>query len=99
MKIKIYLLAFMMMFAGLTAKAAYVSTKNMTYEQKVARAQEIKQRVAEIKAMDFSTLSTAERKDLRHELRDMRKDMRDPTVIYISGGALLLIIILIILLV
>lgn len=100
MKIKTYLLVFIMLFTGLSStQAAYVATKHMTYEQKVIRAQEIKQRVAEIKAMDMSQLTTAERKDLRHELKDMRKEMRDPTYIYISGGALLLIIILLILLV
>lgn len=97
MKIRTYLLALIMVLTASFTQTAYASTAGMTYEQKQMRAQQIQQRVKEIKAMNFSTLSTSERKELRHELKDMKNDMRDPVLI-ISGGALILIIILLILL-
>jgi hypothetical protein len=57
-------------------------------------------RLNEIKAMDKSNLSAAEKKELRKELRQERVHIRSHShgVIYIGGGTLLLIIILIILL-
>ncbi|HLX90682.1 MAG TPA: hypothetical protein VKR32_03310 [Puia sp.] len=72
----------------------------MTPEQKDARMAEIKVRINEIRDMDKSQLTKVERKELRHELRDMKKEAKqlDPTVIYISGGTVLLIVLLIILL-
>ena len=62
------------------------------------RAMEIQQRVDQIKAMDFTQLNNAERKNLRHELKDMKTELKQGPYIYISAGALILIIILIILL-
>jgi hypothetical protein len=57
-------------------------------------------RLNEIKAMDKSMLSAAEKKDLRKELRQERVRIRAHShgVVYIGGGTLILIIILIILL-
>lgn len=57
-------------------------------------------RVNEIKAMDKSTLSFAEKKELRKELRGIKKEVnrRAGNAIYISGGLILLIVLLIILL-
>ncbi len=53
-------------------------------------------RLYEIKAMDKSNLSSVERKDLRKEVRSIRKDLGPG--IYISAGALIIIIILLIIL-
>lgn len=72
---------------------------NMTTEEKKARAEEIKQRVYEIKAMDKSSLTRAERKDLRKELRQMKKEARAIEGFYISVGALIIIILLLILII
>lgn len=84
------------MVAGASVNATAAETKVATTE---ARGLAIKERVTEIQAMDFSKLSAAERKDLRHELKDMKQDLRQhPTGIYISGAGLILIIILLILL-
>ena len=56
-------------------------------------------RLAEIRAMDFSVLSSSERKSLRKELRSMKSQFSAiGGGVYISVGALILIIILIILL-
>ena len=70
---------------------------NMTEAEKRARAEEIKQRVYEIKAMDKSNLTRAERKELRKELREMKKEARAVQGIYLSVGAVIIIILLLIL--
>ena len=59
------------------------------------------ERLNEIKEMDKSDLSHSERKALRKEVRDIKKNMntmRTSGGIYISAGAVILIILLIILL-
>ena len=66
-------------------------------------------RVEAIKAMDFSTLSSSEKKELRKELRtiksDLKKSSKNDVVatsgnggIYLSVGAIIIIILLLILL-
>jgi Flp pilus assembly protein TadB len=72
----------------------------MSIQEKEARAMEIKQRVQEIKAIDKSQLTSDQRKALRQELKEMKKEARQlsPTYIYISGAGLVLIIILLIIL-
>jgi hypothetical protein len=69
----------------------------MTDEQKAARLAQIKARVAEIKSIDRSTLSKAERKALRKELREMNKEARAAKGVYLSVGAIIIIILLLIL--
>lgn len=64
------------------------------------------ERVFEIKSMDFSTLSRAERRELKQELRSIEKELRQQeatqtaeggsTGIYISFGALIIMILLLI---
>ncbi len=98
MKNRIYLFALMLMFSCMATTSQAV-TKMATKEQSEARAMEIKSRVTEIRAMNFSSMSKVERKGIKQELKGMKSELRSsPTVVYISGGALLLIIILIILL-
>ena len=53
-------------------------------------------RVEEIKAIDKSKLSFAEKRELRKELRGIKDQMKAMDYIYISAGTLLLIIILLI---
>lgn len=55
-------------------------------------------RIEEIKEMDRSALSRAEKKELRKELREMKKEVHDDYGIYISWGAIIVILLLIILL-
>jgi len=57
-------------------------------------------RVNEIKEMDRSNLSRSEKKELRKELRTIKKDLkkRDGRGIYISTGAIIIILLLIIIL-
>jgi hypothetical protein len=61
--------------------------------------QEMLDRIEEIKEMDRSALSRAEKKELRKELREMKKEVRAKGYgIYLSAGAIILILLLIILL-
>jgi putative cell wall-binding protein len=62
-----------------------------------ARAQELMHRLEEIKAMDKSAMTRSEKKDLRKEVKAMRKEAREARGIYISIGALIIIILLLIL--
>lgn len=73
----------------------------MTQEQKEARAEEIKARVIEIQCMDKSMLSSADKRELRHELRDMNKEAKSlgNGGIYISlAGIVIAILVLILIL-
>ena len=77
------------------------NTQPFTAEEVAA----IEARIVEIKEMDKSELSRVEKKALRVELRDMKREIRERDEhhhreggIYISTGALLLIILLIIIL-
>lgn len=105
MKIKSILLATMMLCstATFTVNAATADAGNnkatvkervagMTEEQKKARILQMQARVNEIKAMDKSQLSSAERKALRQELRSMKKEARyldsSDVAIVLMGGFL-----------
>jgi uncharacterized protein (DUF885 family) len=71
---------------------------DMTEEQKRARLEEMKSRVNEIKAIDRSTLTKADRKALKKELREMNKEARIMKGgIYLSVGAIIIIILVLIL--
>ena len=72
---------------------------NMTEEQKQALVQQMNERVEYIKEMDKSELTKAERKELRTELRGMKKEARQVSGVYISVGALIIIILLLILII
>jgi hypothetical protein len=55
-------------------------------------------RVYEIKAMDKSNLSVAEKKELKSELKTMKKDLKAIDALYIPIGTAIVIILLLILL-
>ncbi len=56
-------------------------------------------RLEEIKELDKSSLSSAEKKELRKEVRVIKKDVRaSGNGLYISSGAIIIILLLIILL-
>jgi Flp pilus assembly protein TadB len=69
----------------------------LTAEQR-AELNRIMSRVEEIKAMDKSKLSREERKELRSELKEMKKKARAVGGgVYLSVGAIIIIILLLIL--
>ena len=70
----------------------------MTEQQKEARYEEIKARIEEIKDIDKSTLTKAERKDLKNELRSMHKEAKAMGGgVYISLAGIIIIILVLIL--
>jgi len=71
----------------------------MTHEQKEELVQQMKERTDAIKAMDKSQLTKDERKELRAELKAMKKEARAVTGVYISVGALIIIILLLIIII
>ncbi|WP_373497529.1 hypothetical protein [Aquiflexum sp.] len=80
------------------AKESKNDKKELTVEQE-ARVAEIQIRVAEIKAMDLSDLSNEERKEVKDELREMKKEAKNlGSGVYISVGAIIIILVLLILL-
>jgi len=69
----------------------------LTAEQKV-ELNRITSRVEEIRAMDKSNLSRAEKKELRKELKEMKKKANAiGGGVYLSVGAIIIIILLLIL--
>lgn len=106
-KTNLVALAFLFVLTTSTAGASIVNDKppkekinNLTEEQK-AKIESLKRRVVEIKAIDRSTLTKAERKDLRNELKEMNKEAKaiQGRGVYLSIGALIVILLLVILLV
>lgn len=62
------------------------------------RLQPLLQRLEEIKNLDKSGLSRTEKKDLRKEVRGIRKEMKKMSGgVYLSVGAIIIIILLLIL--
>jgi Flp pilus assembly protein TadB len=102
MKKFIYSLAliFMLGVSANTVLAADKSEKNkteMTVEQQ-AQLKRITERVEEIRSMDKSDLSRAEKKELRKELRELKKQSKAlGGGVYLSVGAIIIIILLLIL--
>lgn len=80
-------------FAGNEIPVATEKTNND------AHAQQLITRLKEIRDMDKSNLTSSERKALRKEVKEMKKEVkRDSRGIYLSVGAIIIIILLLILL-
>lgn len=64
-----------------------------------ARSVALTNRMNEIKAMDRSSLNSSEKKELRMELKSMKKEMKHSNDgVYLSVGAIIIIILLLIIL-
>jgi len=60
-------------------------------------AKQIETRLIEIRNMDKSNLSSTEKKELRNEVKDLKKQARNGGI-YLSIGAIIIIVLLLILL-
>ena len=99
MKNKIRLFAILIMLSSATFTAPAFAKDATNIAQKEMRVEQIRERVETIKGMDLSNLSKLQRKDVRHEVKDMNKELREMGPgIYISVGALIIIILLLIIL-
>ena len=80
-------------------KPPKVKSDSLTEEQRV-RIQALKNRVAEIEAIDKSKLSKADRKALRQELKEIKKEANgnNKGFILALGGIIVAILLLILLL-
>lgn len=98
-----YFLAIMFCFLAFTpaVNAAGLSKDKEETElspEDEARLEEMKARVDEIKSMDLSELSKDERKEVREELRGMKKEAKAMgDGIYLSVGAIIVILLILIL--
>ena len=76
------------------------TTDSLTLTNSVdsTNSKELLARLEEMKAMDMSTMSRVEKKGLRNEVRETKKQLRENEGgIYISVGAAILIVVLLIL--
>ena len=75
------------------------SPANNTAPTESPRAQQLLQRLEEIKDMNKSELTGSEKKDLRKEVRGIKKEMKTISGgVYLSVGAIIIVILLLILL-
>ena len=102
--VMIFTMSALMAFAGnenlkLNAEksAVPIKTENKLSEEEISR---LTKRVEEIRDMDKSEMKANDRKELRKELKDIKKNVRNSGgTIYIGGATLILLVILILLLV
>lgn len=74
-----------------------LNNKNAKTES--VRAQQLIQRLENIKAMDKSELTRLEKKELRKEVKNINKEMKEiKGGVYLSVGAIIIVILLLILL-
>jgi hypothetical protein len=98
MIVKLMAAAFFILIS-LPASASNITSDSSIVRTNESRAAELSQRLVEIKAIDRSTLTKAERKSLRKEVVVIKKEMQVVSGgIYISVGVLLIVILLLILL-
>lgn len=81
----------------LTPVYASNETPVKTEVPKEVRAQQIESRLVEIRTMAKTDLSRAEKKDLRKEVKSLKKEAASQGI-YLSIGAIIIIILLLILL-
>lgn len=79
--------------------SADLTDPKITTENIESRAAQLQTRLEEIQSMDKEGLSRAEKKNLRHEVREIKKELAAISGgVYLSIGAIILIALLLILL-
>ncbi len=83
----------------LPATASTIMSDSSIVTTNEIRVQQMSERLQEIKAIDKSSLTKSEKKELRTEVVEIKKEMKAVSGgVYISVGALILILILLIIL-
>ena len=90
-------------FLPLQASAATTkeepSTLVIPKSEESAEAKALENRLNEIKAMDTETMKAAEKKNMRKEVREIKRELRETSGgVYLSVGAIILIAVLLIVL-
>ncbi|HZI68278.1 MAG: hypothetical protein ACTHNG_03740 [Ginsengibacter sp.] len=93
--IPVMLMAFLISFVTPTFATNVTPVKKEV--PKEVRAQQIENRLIEIRNMDKSNLSRADKKELRKEVKGLKKEARHAGI-YLSVGAIIIIVLLLILL-
>ena len=102
-KLSFYLMV-MLLSLGAFPTTMFAAEKNVaavTAEPKEipAEVQTMLNRLDEIKAMDKSSLQSSEKKELRKEVREIKKELKaSGNGVYFSVGAIIIVILLLILL-
>ena len=92
------LLLIIMIAFGAPAFADVAPVTATPTESPEEHVQRLERRLEEIKAIDVDKLSRHEKRELRGEVRAIKKEMKAVSGVYVSVGALLIIILLIVLL-
>ncbi|CAM4162640.1 hypothetical protein [Flavobacterium weaverense] len=102
-KVTFYLMM-MVLSLGVIPTQVFAAEKNPTSisntpKEVPAEVKVMLNRLEEIKAMDKSSLNSAERKELRKEVRTIKADLKSSgNGVYLSIGAIIIIVLLLILL-
>ena len=99
-KTRLYLMIMMLSLGAITMISASETNLKTTPPTEIpAEIRVMLDRIEEIKGMDKSELSRAEKKELRKESRAIKSEIRKSgNGIYISSGAIIIILLLIIIL-
>lgn len=100
MKMQVLPLLFMcLLMTVFTPQVLPAATATVPPTAASAEATQLLQRLDELKAMDKSNLSRAEKKALRQEVRAVKSELREiGGGVYLSVGAIIIIVLLLILL-
>jgi hypothetical protein len=99
MKKLVAVLAMFLSVQFLNAAPGKDPKEELTEAQRI-RLTEIENRIEVIKTMDFGSMSKTERKDIKVELKEMKKEARElGSGVYISVGAIIIILLILILIV
>jgi FtsZ-binding cell division protein ZapB len=92
-------LLIMVSFSPVVLHAENIVTGSKPAAVETTEITALKARINELKAMDKSALSRSEKRDMRNELKEVKKQLRENNNgIYLSVGAVIIIILLLILL-
>ncbi|MEX2231557.1 MAG: hypothetical protein WD824_05320 [Cyclobacteriaceae bacterium] len=98
MKIHLNKALVLFLLLAFASPAMAATTPETATENREAQATQLKNRLEEIKAMDKTHLTRSEKKALRREVREIKKELAASGGVYLSIGAILLIALLLILL-
>jgi hypothetical protein len=86
-------------FAGTADKPSSLVTTKPSEAEESAEAKTLVLRLNEIKAMDMSKMNPSEKKEMRKEVRSIKRELREVSGgVYLSVGVIILIVILLVVL-
>jgi hypothetical protein len=98
MKTKVLLTALLFTFLIFQSPSSFAKDKKPLTQTEQTRINQLVGRLEQIKSMDIDNMSKAERKALRKEVKDIKREVNAISGgVYISVGALILIVLLLIL--